>query len=97
MNRGHIPIRKCVACNQKKAKSEFIRIVKTPPVSLDSGKREVIIDRSGKSEGRGAYICREIKCIQSAQRGRRLERCLSCKVERDVYELLEEMVRESGG
>ncbi|PKB80136.1 MAG: hypothetical protein BZY88_09760 [SAR202 cluster bacterium Io17-Chloro-G9] len=68
-NRRHIPERKCVACGHKFAKRELIRIVRTP-------EGAVMVDQSGKSAGRGAYMCRSSDCWQRGVQSKRLERSL---------------------
>ena len=76
----HIPLRKCVGCNEMKPKNELIRIVKN-----DEG---IMLDTSGKANGRGAYICPSKECLSLACKGKRLERAFSCKVDASVYEHL---------
>ena len=67
--RRHIPERSCVACGKKVAKSELIRIVRTP-------EGDVMVDSSGKRPGRGAYLCRASLCWQKSVHKARLERSL---------------------
>ena len=76
----HIPLRKCVGCNEMKPKGELIRIVKN-----DDG---ISLDTTGKANGRGAYICPCEECLNLAQKNKRLERAFSCKVDASVYEHL---------
>jgi hypothetical protein len=57
--RKHIPQRTCIACRKKIDKSQLTRIVRT----LDEG---VIIDPSGKQNGRGAYLCHDSDCWEMA-------------------------------
>ncbi len=80
-----IPHRKCMGCYEKRPKSEMIRIVKTPT-------GEVSLDISGKSSGRGAYICPELKCINSAQKRKSLNRVFSCEVKEGVFIQLKEVL-----
>ena len=51
------PQRTCMGCSEKKDKKEFIRIVKNK-------NNEINIDKTGKLEGRGAYICDNIQCLE---------------------------------
>ncbi|RME76414.1 MAG: YlxR family protein [Chloroflexi bacterium] len=51
----HQPQRTCIACRQTKDKRELIRIVRTP-------EGQIIVDPSGKANGRGAYLCRRPEC-----------------------------------
>ena len=68
----HIPLRKCLACGEMKPKAELFRIYKTQDGA-------VAIDRTFKSGGRGAYICRSNECIARAAKSKRIERAIgSC-------------------
>lgn len=70
-----------MGCNEKKTKKELIRIVKN--------KEGIItVDRTGKAEGRGAYICDSIQCLERVIKSKRLERALECKISEDIYEEL---------
>ena len=81
-NRRHIPQRKCVACGQKLAKRELIRIVRTP-------EGAVVVDRTGKSPGRGAYLCKSSLCWQRGVQKTSLERSLDITLSpQDRTELL---------
>lgn len=64
-----VPIRMCCACRAGKPKSELIRVVRTPDGS-------VVTDPTGKTPGRGAYICRDAACIEKARKSRALERAI---------------------
>ena len=55
--KGHIPLRTCIACGEKRNKKELIRL------ALDQGNR-VVRDDSGKKQGRGAYICKSDHCLK---------------------------------
>ena len=72
------PQRTCMGCNQKKDKKELIRIVKN--------KEGIIsIDRTGKQEGRGAYICDNIECLEKVIKSKRLEKALEIKISQEIY------------
>ncbi len=76
-----IPLRTCMGCNEKKNKKELIRIVKN--------KQNVIfIDKTGKAEGRGAYICDNINCLEKVIKSKRLEKVLDVKISEQIYEQL---------
>jgi len=77
-----IPQRTCIGCLTAKPKNELIRIVK-------QDQDKIFIDKTGKANGRGAYICRNSECFASARKNRRFERSLSCKIEDSVYEVME--------
>ena len=78
-----IPQRTCIGCRKKADKKELIRIVKTT-------SNEVSIDDSGSSDGRGAYVCRNIDCVNNAVKRGALKRALKCEIDDIIYrELLE--------
>lgn len=85
MKSKKIPLRKCVACNERKSKSDLIRIVKKED-------KKVEIDLTGKANGRGAYICRNVDCIDEAEKTKKLSRALKMEVSKDVYEELKKLV-----
>ncbi len=76
-----IPMRMCTACREMKPKKELIRIVKTP-------ENEIKLDLSGKLNGRGAYICKDIECLKKAQKSGALSRAFSCEVKSEIYDRL---------
>ena len=73
-----IPLRTCMGCNEKKPKKELVRIVKNK-------EGEIFIDRTGKAEGRGAYICDSIECLEKVIKSKRLERVLEIQIQEEVY------------
>lgn len=79
------PMRKCTGCNEMKEKRELVRIVRDPEGNIS-------VDLTGKKSGRGAYICKDKKCLLKAQKAKRLERAFECEVPVEIYErLLEEI------
>ncbi len=79
------PQRTCMGCNVKKDKKEFIRIVKNK-------ENEINIDRTGKMEGRGAYICDNIECLEKLIKTKRLEKVFDMKISEEIYENLRGVV-----
>ena len=77
-----IPMRMCLGCNEMKPKKELIRVVK-------SAEGEISLDFTGKKSGRGAYICKNTECFQSARKARRFEKSFSCKISNEIYEEME--------
>lgn len=77
-----IPLRKCTGCGEMKPKKELIRVLKTP-------EGEVVIDKAGKKNGRGAYLCNSLDCFAAARKSKGLERSLQMKIPEEVYETLE--------
>lgn len=76
-----IPLRKCVGCGEMKPKKELVRVVRTP-------EEEIVLDLTGKKNGRGAYLCKDPQCLVKAQKARRLESAFSCRIGPEVYEAL---------
>ncbi len=75
------PQRTCMGCNNKKDKSQLIRIVKDKDGNIS-------IDRTGKKEGRGAYICDDEKCLEKLMKNKRLERVFEMSISQEIYENL---------
>lgn len=67
-----------MGCNQKKDKRELIRIVK-------DSNQNISIDKTGKANGRGAYICNDINCLEKVIKNKRLERALETNISDDIY------------
>lgn len=81
-----IPMRMCVGCREMKPKMQLLRIVKPQ-------EGEAHIDRTGKAQGRGAYICDQLECLRKAQKTRGLERALNARIEDAVFEQLEHQIQ----
>lgn len=86
-----VPMRMCVACRTMKPKRELMRVVR-PPADAEAGeaKPALLLDATGKANGRGAYICADAACVERAQKTRALERALGCPVEAPFYDDLKE-------
>ena len=80
-----IPIRTCIGCSESQPKKELIRIVKTT-------EGEVLIDPTGKKNGRGAYICPNITCLEKAIKSKRLSRTFEMPIETELYEKLKTQI-----
>ena len=76
-----IPMRQRVGCGEMKAKKELIRVIKT--------EEEVLLDTTGRKNGRGAYICANPECLKKARKSKGLERSLKASIPDEVYENLE--------
>ena len=76
-----IPQRTCMGCNAKKDKNQLIRIVKNKD-------NEINIDKTGKMQGRGAYICDDIQCLEKVIKSKRLEKILDINISDEIYESL---------
>lgn len=90
MQQKRIPLRKCTGCGEMKPKKELVRIVKDP-------EGAILLDRTGKKAGRGAYICPEEACLAAAKKARRLEKAFSCQIPDAVYTQLEEALQTNDG
>ncbi len=88
MQRKKIPLRMCAGCGERKPKQELVRVVKAP--DRPEGAGEISLDVTGRSPGRGAYVCRNADCLKAARKARRLERAFSCQIPAEVYDRLEE-------
>lgn len=82
-----VPERSCMGCNQKKAKKDLIRIVKNK-------EGQINIDKTGKLEGRGAYICDSIECLERVIKSKRLERVLEAKIDNEIYDSLRGVISD---
>lgn len=82
-----IPMRQCVGCREMKAKRELIRVVKSP-------EGAVSLDFKGKLPGRGAYVCPQKECLARARKSKALERAFELQLPPEVYEALEEQMKE---
>ncbi|MBQ6106031.1 MAG: YlxR family protein [Lachnospiraceae bacterium] len=77
-----IPLRKCTGCGESKPKKELIRVIRTPEETVE-------IDRTGKKNGRGAYLCDNIECFLKAKKSHAIERSLEITFSEELYEALE--------
>ena len=71
-----IPMRQCVGCGEMKAKKELIRVIKT--------EEEVLLDTTGRKNGRGAYICANPECLKKARKSKGLERSQKASIPDEV-------------
>lgn len=81
----HLPQRTCMGCYSKKDKNDLIRIVKNK-------QNDVIIDKTGKQEGRGAYICNRQECLDKVIKSKKLEKILETKISEEIYSNLKNMI-----
>lgn len=77
-----IPMRQCTGCREMKNKRDMIRVIR-------SSDGVISIDATGRKNGRGAYICRNMECFRLAVKNRGLERSLKTEIPASVYEMLE--------
>ncbi len=84
-----IPLRQCVGCREHKPKKELIRVVRSPEGSVS-------LDFKGKLPGRGAYVCPLEACLAKARKSRALERAFDAALPAEVYDGLEQQMKEGG-
>ena len=82
-----IPLRTCVVTREKLPKMELLRIVRTP----DGG---VVVDESGKMNGRGAYIKKDVNVLNEAIKKKSLERKLECTISDEVYDEIRKILEK---
>ncbi|MDD2234034.1 MAG: YlxR family protein [Desulfitobacteriaceae bacterium] len=83
MKTRKIPMRMCLGCQQMLPKKELIRIVKTPEGIVE-------IDPTGKKNGRGAYICSRVDCLQNASKTYRFQKALGIDISPEIFKDLKE-------
>lgn len=85
MKTRKIPLRKCIACGDGKAKKELLRVVKN--------KESVVsVDQTGRANGRGAYICSNLQCLKLAEKNRKLNSALKAEIPKEIYEDLKAII-----
>ncbi|MHB8840962.1 MAG: RNase P modulator RnpM [Candidatus Aquicultor sp.] len=88
-----LPQRTCTGCREIKPKKALIRIVRTP-------EKTIIVDPSGKANGRGAYICPRKECLEAAIKSKRLSKALEVEIRpeelKNLEEELEALIKDSG-
>ena len=82
MKNKKIPLRQCIGCREMKPKRDLLRILRTP-------EGELLLDDTGKKNGRGAYLCRDIQCFAKARKSKALERSFQMGIGQEIYERLE--------
>ena len=88
MENKKVPLRQCIVCRESKPKKELIRIVRT-------GDNDFAIDKTGKLNGRGSYICNSEDCINKLVKQRALNKAFKTNVSQEVYEKLKEQFVEN--
>ena len=76
-----LPVRQCIGCREMKPKNEMVRIIRTPD-------NDICLDKTGRMNGRGAYICLNLDCYKKAVRSKAIERALKQEIPDDIYEAI---------
>ena len=79
-------MRRCVATGEQLPKKELLRIVRTPD-------GQILVDPTGKANGRGAYIKKDPAAAAAARKNKALERALEVSVPEEFWTVLENAVR----
>ena len=87
--KGKIPMRQCAGCREMKSKKEMIRVLKT-------SDEEIVLDATGKKNGRGAYLCFSEECLEKAIKNHGLERSLKAAIPKEIYEDLKKEFERIG-
>ena len=82
-----VPLRTCVVSKEKLPKQELLRIVRTP-------EKVVKVDETGKLNGKGAYIKKDLAVLEKAMKSKILEKRLECKIEESVYEEIRNIIEK---
>lgn len=82
-----VPMRQCVGCQEMKSKKEMLRVLKT-------AEDEIVLDATGRKNGRGAYLCFSKECLAKARKNKGLERSLKMAIPSAVYDSLEKELDE---
>ncbi len=77
-----IPLRQCIGCGEMKGKKDMMRVLKT-------AEDEICLDVTGKKNGRGAYVCRNMECLKKARKTKGLERSFKMTIPNEIYDILE--------
>ncbi|MGL6217936.1 hypothetical protein SAMN05443270_2800 [Lacrimispora sphenoides] len=87
MSTKKLPLRQCIGCGEMKNKKEMIRVLKT-------SEDEILLDTTGRKNGRGAYLCPSMECFKKAVKSKGLERSFKMAIPKEVYEALEKEMEQ---
>lgn len=79
--------RMCISCRQMKNKKELLRIVKNK-------EGQIFVDATGKQNGRGAYICKDMECLSKLKKQKLLNKAFKCNIDESVYKTVEDFIIE---
>lgn len=81
-----VPERTCISCREHKPKNELIRVVK-------DAEGNISLDFTGKKQGRGAYICNDLACIERCAKTKALNKAFKTNVDQEVYDAIVEQFK----
>ena len=82
-----VPMRQCVGCGEMKGKKEMMRVLRT-------AEGDIVLDVTGKKNGRGDYLCKSMECLKKARKSKGLERSFKMNIPNEVYDSLEREFEE---
>ena len=82
-----VPMRQCVGCGEMKGKKEMMRVLRT-------AEGDIVLDVTGKKNGRGAYLFKSMECLKKARKSKGLERSFKMNIPNEVYDSLEREFEE---
>lgn len=82
-----IPMRQCVGCGEMKNKKDMMRV-------LRSAEGSIVLDMTGRKNGRGAYLCMSKECLTKARKNKGLERSFKMSIPQEIYENLDKEFEE---
>ena len=89
MKQKKVPQRMCTGCMEMKPKKELIRVVR-------SSEGDISVDLTGKKNGRGAYVCKNIECLEKAFKAKRLQKNLESQISEEIYDRLRDEIQHAG-
>ena len=89
MSMKKVPLRQCIGCGEMKSQKEMIRVIKT-------ADEEILLDATGRKNGRGAYLCPSMECMKKAVKSKGLERSFKMAIPKEVYDALEKEMEALG-
>lgn len=81
-----IPMRRCVATHEQLPKKELLRIVRTPSGDLE-------VDVTGRANGRGAYLKKDVAAVDAAMKNKALEKSLEVKIPDEFYDTIKSYIK----
>ena len=87
MKKRRIPLRTCVVTREQFPKNELLRVVR-------DNNGNVTVDETGKANGRGAYLKKDIEVLEKAKKTKVLEKHLECEIEENVYDKIKEIIEK---
>lgn len=83
-----VPMRQCLGCREMKSKKELIRVIK-------DNQNNFSVDVTGKKNGRGAYICNSMECLEKAIKTKSFERSFKMSIPEEIYAELRKELGEA--